>query len=61
MKTATVRTYPIFGTRNGFCTDVLYRGRILYSFCIGTANEQHNQARQWAFNRGFTHTKTIFG
>lgn len=60
-KTATVRTNHIFGTKNSFCTDILYRGRLLASFTGDTAQNLHNQGRAWAHAHGFTHTKTIFG
>ena len=60
-KTATIRTNHIFGTKNAFCSDVFYRGRLLKSFSGDTAQNLTNEARQFAHGRGFTHTKIVFG
>jgi len=61
MKTATIRTNHIFGTKNSYCTDVIYRGRILISFSGDAAQSLHNSGTRWARHNGFTHIKTIFG
>lgn len=60
-KTATIRTNHIFGTKNAFCSDVLYRGRLLKSLSGDTAQNLTNAARAWAYGRGFTHMKIVFG
>jgi hypothetical protein len=61
MKTATIRTNHVFGTKNTFCSDVLYRGRLIKTFNGDTAQNLTNAARAWAFANGFTHTKILFG
>lgn len=60
-KTATIRTNHIFGTKNAFCSDIFYRGKLLKSFSGDTAQNLTNKARNWAHSFGFTHTKIIFG
>ncbi len=60
-KTATIRTNHIFGTKNAYCSDVIYRGKLLKTFSGDTAQNLTNTARAWAHDFGFTHTKIIFG
>lgn len=60
-KTATIRTNHIFGTKNAFCSDVIYRGKLLKSFSGDTAQNLTDTARKFAYGLGFTHTKIIFG
>jgi hypothetical protein len=60
-KTATIRTNHIFGSKNSYCTDVLYRGRLLVSFTGDTAQNLHDKGRAWAYVNGFTKTNNIFG
>jgi len=60
-KTATIRTNHIFGTKNSFCSDVIYRGALLKTFSGDTAQNLTNKAREWAYKNSFTHTRIIFG
>ena len=62
MKTATIRVYHVFGTKNQTSADVVYRGRVLRFFeGIDTPQKYLDMARQWAYNNGFSHTKIIYG
>lgn len=61
MKTATVRTYHVYGTKNSTCTDVSYREKILKSIAGETPNDSHNKGILWAKSNGFSHIKTIYG
>ena len=61
MKTATVRIYHIFGTKNEFCADVMYRGRLLRYFYGEGPQALCDKARAFAHAQGYTHTKVIFG
>ena len=60
-KTATIRTNHIWGTKNSYCSDVFYHGRLLKTFRGDTAQNLTNEARAWSYANGFTHTNTIFG
>lgn len=59
MKTATIRVNHIFGTKNEFCADVFYHGKLLYTFDGIDPNALAKKARAWAHARGFTHTKCL--
>lgn len=60
-KTATIRVNHIFGTKNSFCADVMYRGKMLVCFDGQDPNALLSLSRIWSRNRGYTHTKVIFG
>ena len=60
-KTATIRVNHIFGTKNSFCADVMYRGKVLRSFDGHVPQDLCNSSRTWAHNQGFTLCKVIFG
>lgn len=68
MKTATIRINHIFGTKNDYCADVFYRGKLLASFdrrvllsWESQAQGLLNHARAWVLARGFTHYKSTLG
>ena len=62
MKTATIRVYEMFGTRNSFCVDAMYRGKVLFSkMQNGNPQELCDIARRWAHSNGFTHCRVSFG
>jgi len=61
MKTATIKIYHIYGTKNGLSADVTYRGKLLVCFDGHDAQVLESLARIWARNRSYTHTKVIFG
>ena len=60
-KTAKIRVNHIFGTKNGFCADVLYRGRLLFSIDGENPQELLQKARAWATGQGFNRHSVIFG
>jgi len=60
MKTATIKIYHIYGTKNGFSADVSYRGKLLVCFDGRDVHILENMARIWARNRNYTHTKVIY-
>jgi hypothetical protein len=62
MKTATIRINHIFGTKNSFCADVSYHGRLIKSFeGNGTSPELVQRAITFAKGYGFTHHKISLG
>ena len=62
MKTATIRINHIFGTKNSFCADVSYRGRLIKSFeGNGASSELVKRAVDFAKDYGFTHHKISLG
>jgi hypothetical protein len=68
MKTATIRVNHIFGTKNAYCADVFYRGKLLATFdrrvvldWESQAAALANYAKGFAVSKGFTHYKIIFG
>ncbi len=68
MKTATIRVNHIFGTKDGYCADVFYRGKLRYSVasdkCVGFGskpNQLTSLARIWAHAHGFSHCNVSFG
>ena len=60
-KTATIKIYHIYGTKKGIAADVSYRGKLLVCFDGQDPNALLSLSRIWARNRGYTHTKAIFG
>lgn len=61
-KTATIRVYHVYGTRNTVAADVSYRGRHLHcEIANDTPQALCDAARKWAHERGFTHTRVIYG
>lgn len=56
-KTARIKGYHIFGTKNACAVDVLYRGRLLKGFegLRSEESEMREKARAWAVTSGFTH------
>lgn len=61
MKTATIKIYHIYGTKNGIAADVTYKGKLLVCFDGHGVQSLKSMARVWARNRSYTHTKVIFG
>ena len=68
MKTATIRVNHIFGTKNDYCADVCYRGKLLATFdrrvldlAVSQANGLLNHSRAWALRNGFSHVKYSLG
>jgi hypothetical protein len=68
MKTAKIRVNHIFGTKNDYCADVFYRGKLLASFdkrvldlSVSQLDGLLNWARTWALRNGFTHIDYTFG
>lgn len=59
-KTATINIYHMHGTKNGYCADVTYRGKLLVCFDGQDITCLENIARIWARNRSFTHSKVVF-
>lgn len=60
MKTATIKIYHIYGTKNGIAADVTYKGKLLVCFDGHDIQSLESRARVWARNRNYTHTKVIF-
>ena len=61
MKTATVRINHMFGTKNGFASDISYRDKVLKTFIQDGTTGLAEQSQKWAINQGFSHVKIIFG
>lgn len=61
MKTATIRVYLMFATRNEYCAEVIYRGKLLYSLFGDHPGDMLKTCRYFAHQSGFTHTKTTLG
>ena len=68
MKTATIRINHIFGTKNEYCADIFYRGKLLASFdrrvldlAVSVPNGLLNHSRAWALRNGFTHINYTLG
>lgn len=61
MKTATIVSYHVFGTKNTKSCDVCYKGKRLHNI---TANDYESalvkQAVIWSKANGFTHFKIIY-
>lgn len=60
-KTATLSVYTPYGTDLSVIIDILYRGKVLFSFHGHKAQMETmlQKAHIWAMNQGFTKTKTI--
>lgn len=62
MKTATINVYHVWGSKSTTAADVRYRGKLVRAY-MGKESPQTllDQAREWAYTNGFTHTKIIYG
>lgn len=59
MKTATIKIYHIYGTRNEYCAEVFYRGQLL-NCAYGMRHDDTGLiCARWALKNGFTHLKYI--
>jgi hypothetical protein len=68
MKTATIRVNHIFGTKNSFCADIFYRGKLLKTFDSdkytgfgSKANTLSALAQIWAHENGFSDVNVTLG
>ena len=62
MKTATINIYHVFGTKNQTCADITYRGKLIKRLHgIENPNFILCNARKFAHDNGFSHTKIIYG
>lgn len=68
MKTATIRVNHIFGTKNEYCADIFYRGKLIKSFDSSKfsgfgskPNSLAAVAQQWAHANTFSHCRVNFG
>lgn len=61
-KTAILSVYMPYGTSLAVAIDVMYRGKLLFSFTGHKADtgEMLQKAHIWAMNRGFSKTKTSY-
>ena len=62
MKTATIISYHVFGTKNTNAIEITYKGRQLYRFMNNNSYESDNikAAIAWAKSNGFTHFKIVY-
>jgi hypothetical protein len=68
MKTATIRVNHIYGTKNDYCADIFYRGKLLASFdrrvldlAVSQPQGLLNWARTWAYRNGFSNVSVTMG
>lgn len=61
MKTAKIDVYRPWGTYHGYCVDLYYRNKLLFSVMGQFENimDSIEHAKQWARNQGFTNFKFI--
>ena len=62
MKTATIISYHVFGTKNTNAIEITCKGRQLYRFMNNNSYESDNikTAIAWAKSNGFTHFKIVY-
>ena len=61
MKTATIISYHVFGTKNTKAIDITYRAKQLYHFMNNSYESDNIKAAiVWCKQQGFTHFKIVY-
>ena len=61
MKTATIISYHVFGTKNTKAISITYKGKQLHHFMNnGYESDNIKIAIAWAKSNGFTHFKIVY-